>query len=233
MRRIGLLAPMKPELRPLARRLGATSRGAPPGFVTARADRTRYFATVTTMGTAAAAAATERLLALGDVDHVVVCGIAGGISPDVHIGDVLVPETVLDVRTGDELVTAPLGNATRAGTIATSDELLFAEEIASRLGTRGLLAIDMESAGVGRACNAHGVPWTVFRGVSDHLADREVDDAIFRLAKPDGSGNMGAVLKFVVTQPSRVPSLVRLGRGMTLAADRAAEAALRACGEAP
>lgn len=221
---------MRPELRPLARRLGAIPMpDGPTGVLTATVGTTEFFSTVTGMGTANAAAATERILALGGIDHIVIAGIAGGVSSAVHIGDLVIPEVVVDAVSGTEYHPAPLGNAQRSGTIVVSDELLLADEMAARYGDRDILAIEMESSGVASVCDARGIPWTVFRGISDHLADHEVDHEVFALGKPDGTANVPAVLRFLITKPWRVPRLARLNRGMQLAAERASSAAVSAC----
>jgi len=229
-RRIGMLAPMRPELKPLVRRLGAQPVPAgPPDVFTATIGTTECVVTVTGMGTAAAAAAAERLLATGPIDHMVIAGIAGGVSADVRIGDLVVPELVIDARSGTEHLTAPLGTAARAGTIVVSDDLLLADDLAARYGDRDVLAIEMESSGVAAFCEPRGIPWTVFRGISDHLNDHSVDHQILGLAKPDGTANVSALLRFLVTKPWQVPRLARLGKGMNLAANRAANAAVDAC----
>src|SRR5580765_1669867 len=117
-RRIGFLAPMKPELRPLVEMLSLQrdAGDGPPVYRRTIGD-TVVIATLTLIGTKPAAEATERLLRLDDIDHVVVVGIAGGVPPTTKLGDVLVPEVVVDAATGNEYRASPLGDTVAAGRI--------------------------------------------------------------------------------------------------------------------
>jgi adenosylhomocysteine nucleosidase len=232
LRRVALLAPMRQELRPLVRPLGLAR---PPGgdLLVGSADGVEVVATTTGMGTRAAARAAERVLDAGPVDHLVVVGIAGGIGPSVAIGDLVVPERVIDLASGSEHRPAPLGSVAPRGALATSDELLVDPEAAARLARRGVVAIDMETAAVAAVCERRGCPWSVFRAISDRADDGTTDAAVLGLAGPDGSPNLGALLRFLARRPWRVAQLVRLAGGMhraTRAAAAAAVAALRAGG---
>ena len=99
--RVGLLAPMTHELAPLVTMLGLEPRSDDPYTLhDATVDGVAFVATMTGIGMGAATDATHRLLDDGDVDYVIVIGIAGGIEPGQEIGDVLVPEAVLHSGTG-------------------------------------------------------------------------------------------------------------------------------------
>ena len=226
--RVAFLAPMQPELRPLVRPLSLKARPGGGGLYAGRAGAFEVVATVSGIGTGAAARATERLLRDGRVDHLVVVGIAGGIGPSVAIGDLVVPERVLDLASGREYTPARLGDATPRGLLATSGVLITELREIARLEARGAVAIDMETAAVAAVCEERGCPWSVFRGISDRADGGGADGDILRLAGPDGRGDLPAVARFVLTRPWRIPELVRLGRGMGLATKRAASAALRA-----
>jgi adenosylhomocysteine nucleosidase len=92
-----------------------------------------------------------------------------------------------------------------------------------------VVALDMETAAIGAVCQERGCPWSVFRTISDRSSDGLVDDAVFRLARPDGSPKLPAVARLVARQPRRIPDLVRLGRDVRVATQSAAAAAIRAC----
>jgi adenosylhomocysteine nucleosidase len=226
--RVALLAPMQPELRPLVRPLSLASAPGGGGLYTGRGRTCDVLAVVSGIGTAAAARATERLLGAAPVRHLLVVGIAGGIGPSVAVGDLVVPERVLDLDSGRELRPAPLGDAVPRGLLATSGALITDLRRIADLEARGAVAIDMETAAVGAVCEGHGCPWSVFRGISDRADGGGADEDILRLAGPDGRGDFAAVARFLLTRPWRIPELVRLGRGMSVATRRAADAALRA-----
>ncbi len=232
--RIGMLAPMPSELRPLVRNLRlrhadeAIGRKAYEGRL-GPADIT---AALTGMGTVAAAEATRRMLDARDVDHMVVVGIAGGIDDSLAIGEVVVPKTVIDGVTGTEYRPDPLGETPSDRALHTSDEFIVDPERLAALRARGVVALDMETAAIGAVCQERGCPWSVFRAISDRSSDGLVDDAMFHVSRPDGSPNLQAVARLVARQPRRIPDLVRLGRDARVAMQSAAAVAIRACSKA-
>jgi adenosylhomocysteine nucleosidase len=227
VRHVAMLAPMRPELRPLVKAAGlhrvdgdgdAVYRGSVAGA--------QITAMMTGIGTAAATRVTHAVLDLGPCDHVIVVGIAGGVDPTLDIGDVVVPERAVDRATGREFRSAPLGGAIARGSLITSDELISDPTAQARLAEDGYAAIDMETAAIAAVCEQHGLTWSAFRGISDHGADDGIDDSVLGLSKPDGTADMAAVAKFVATRPWRVPNLARLGRNMQKAVDAAVASAL-------
>ncbi len=227
-RLVGLLAPMTSELRPVVR-AGGLRRAAGAHAHEGSIDGTRLVAALAGIGFAAATAATERLLDDHAPDHVVVVGIAGGVAADLAIGDLIVPDLVVDGVAGTEYRPAPLGTLGAAGTIASYDGLTTEPEEIARLIDAGVLALDMESSAVAAVCDRRGVAWSVVRSISDRVGTDPVDDAVLGLARSDGSPDLGAVARFVVTHPTRLPGLVRLGRYSARAANAAAAAAIRGC----
>jgi adenosylhomocysteine nucleosidase len=225
-RRLGFLAPMKPELRPLVQMLSLQrdAGDGPPTYRKTFGD-TSVVATLTLIGMKAAASATERLLNNDDIDHVVVVGIAGGLPSSTKLGDVVVPEAVVDAATGKEYSAAPLGNTVMKGRVRTSDDL---NVDARDLVADGIDACDMETAAVAAVCDAKGVSWTAFRAISD-LVGGPVDDSVLALANPDGTGNLWAAAKYLLPRPWKIPGVIGLARGANVATKAAATAAIQAC----
>ena len=219
---------MQPELRPLAKAVSLERRQVGDRVVHAgRVGDDEILATITTMGTEAATATAEFVVRELDADHVALIGIAGGLGADVQIGDLLVPEVVVDYDTGHQTHPTPLAGAVAKGRLMTSGELILDYDILRSLAADGAAAIDMETSAVGAVCEREGVPWSVFRGISDHIRDGLIDNSVSSLAKPDGSANVGAVLKFLVRRPWRIPRLAKLGKDMNTAATVAAKALVR------
>jgi adenosylhomocysteine nucleosidase len=226
-RRVGVLAPMRHELRPLMRPLALRRTGAgPDALYTGGVGRVEVVATITRMGTRAAAQAAERVLDSGKLDHMLVVGIAGGIGPSLKVGDLMVPERVLDLSTGAEHRPARLGAAAPRGTLATADGLIVDPVFFAGLEQRGVIAIDMETSAVAAVCEQRGCPWSVFRAISDRAGDPAIDAAVFGLATPDGGPDLAAIARFVLTRPWRLPRLAKLGRDMRVATQVAADAAV-------
>ena len=127
-------------------------------------------ATTTGIGTALATSATERL-GLGDFDRVMVVGIAGGVGPSVGIGDIVIPEVVVDGPSGNEYRPAPIDGPTPRGSIVTSDDFIVDPERLAQLIANGVIAVDMETGSVAAVCAQRGIPWSTVRAISDRAED--------------------------------------------------------------
>jgi adenosylhomocysteine nucleosidase len=229
LRRALVLAPMTSELRPVVKYAKAR-RSMVDGLrvYLGQAGDTEVVVTQIGVGPTSAQRVTERALAAFSVDHVVVSGIAGGLHPQLTIGTVIVPESVLDVGSGRRYESAPMDGVERKGLIATADHLIMDETRLAELEALGVVAMEMESAGVAAACEAAGVPWTTFRVISDRPDDGLTDDTIMSLLRPDGTSDVPAAIRLMLLHPSRIRGMARLGRDSTKAASKAAHSALGA-----
>ena len=227
--RVAILAPMGSELRPMVGALSLKrSASGDRSFLAGRLGRIEIVATTTGIGTKAAALAAERILDSGPIRHLVVVGVAGGIGPSVDVGDLVVPQLVIDLSTGAEYRPSILGNAKPRGKLATSDELVSDPAQAARLERQSVIAVDMETAAIAAVCERRRCPWSVFRAISDRADDGSTDPAVFGLAGPHGEPRLGAVARFVLANPKRIPQLARLAQGLSLATNVAATAAVNA-----
>ena len=227
--RVALLAPMRQELAPLVRKLGLRPSDADPSLRVGTAGGVEVVASLTGIGMAAAAKAAERMLDARPIDHVMVVGIAGGVDAAQPIGALIAPEVVVDGGSGREYRPAQVGDVPPRGRLVSSDDFVTGLDEAARLLREGVVGLDMETAAVAAVCERRGTPWSVFRAISDRATDGTTDAGVLALAGPDGSGNPGAVARYLLARPWRIVRLARLARGSRLAAENAAAAAARAC----
>jgi adenosylhomocysteine nucleosidase len=230
---IAFVCAMPMELRPLTRRIGLrrTELGGGRAHAGNLAGRD-VVAMVTGMGTRLAAAGMDRLLGAVTPACVVVVGITGAVDDETSIGTVVLPDRVVDAATGREHHHALLGPGTTSGVMWTTDVITPAHELPA-LRARGVVSLDMETAAIAWACERRGVPWTVFRAISDRATDGSVDEEVLRLSRQDGRPDPVAVARYLVRHPARVPGLVRIGQGAKLASERAADAAIAAVCSSP
>ena len=221
---------MPMELTPVVEKMGLTETTV--GDVTMHAGKLGdrdVVAIVTGMGLDYATDGTTKLLDALPVAHVVVVGITGGVENETPIGTLVLPETVVHSQTGAEYRPTPLGGGTHAGKMYTAVGISCDTDIAA-LREQGVVGLDMETAAIAHLCDERGIPWSVFRVISDR-PDSGIDEELFKTSNMDGTPNEAALKAYFEKHPDRLESLAKLGEGATLAADTAAEAAIRACSE--
>jgi adenosylhomocysteine nucleosidase len=217
---------MQPELKAIVKSFGLQSASGDPVFShTGSAGDWSVASLVTGMGPALAREATQRALATGPFDHVMVIGIAGGLDPDLPVGSLMVPSRVQLYPDGPEYRTHPIAPREASGGLMTTDGLFDDDDIWRPILERGFGAVDMEAAGVAEVCEAAGVDWSVYRGISDRPDEHIVDQGVFSLSKPDGSADPVALAKYLARDPRRAKALAHLNRCMQAAAKSAADAA--------
>jgi len=220
---------MVPELRPLVRALSlAPARIGEVAGHRGSAGGREVIAAVTTMGTRAARDVAGRVLDAAPTDHLIVVGVCGAVDPALAIGALIAPAEVRDEATGACHRPVALDATPRHGTLLTTDVLHSDPVAVAALARTGVVALDMETAAIAAACEQRGVPWSVYRAVSDRAGDPEVDAELLAMTRPDGTADPRAVLRFVARHPRRIPKLVRLGRGLSLAVRRTTAATLTA-----
>lgn len=225
---IAFVCAMPMELRPLTKRLGLRRHdiAGMPARV-GSLDGRDVVAIVTGMGTDLATRGTDRLLAVTAPQRVVVVGITGAVENETPIGTLVLPEVVVNSETGSEHRPTQIGDVEHRGTMWTTNVITPPDALPS-LRARGVVALDMETAAIAASCERRGIPWSVFRAISDRASDGTIDDEIFGLSHQDGTPNVRAIAHFVLRHPNRIPRMASLARGAKLATERAAEAAIEA-----
>lgn len=230
--RVGMLAPMQVEIQPIVEQLALEDEGDGTSY-RGHAGDVEVVAMLTNIGMAAGADAAQRVLAQ-DVHWVMVVGVAGGVDHQgVKIGDVVVPEVVLDRATGSTYRPTAVGDIAPRGIVSCGDELITDPEAIGKMEKDGVVAVEMESAAIAPVCEEAGVPWSVFRGISDFADAGLVDAALFAMTNVDGSADPDAMKRYLAENPARAQVLAQLARDTTLAVNNAAAAAIRACATLP
>jgi len=231
---IAFVCAMPMELSPLKRRLSLekTRVGSLDAHVGELAG-CPVVAIVTGMGTSLATRGVERLLEAMEVTRVVVVGITGAVEDETPIGSLILPEVVVDGASGAEFRPARLGHGSPEGKMWTSDHLITDPAVISGLRSEGVVSLDMETAAIARVCDRRGIPWSVFRSISDRATDGGVDEEVFHLSNQDGTPNAKAIASYVLRRPGRLPAMARMAKAAKLATERAADAALGALAASP
>src|SRR5262249_13828388 len=142
---------------------------------------------------------------------------------------VVVPEAIYCRETGKTYRTHPIGDITPHGTISCGNELMSDPGTIAEMRANGIMAVEMESSAVAPVCEDAGMPWSVFRGISDFADEGLVDDELFSMTRPDGTSDPEVIKRYLEQHPDKVDVLMRLGADTQKATHAAAAAAIAAC----
>ncbi len=142
------------------------------------------------VGKARAAACAQTLVDVHRVESIIMCGVAGGLSPTLKIGDIVISRQVVEYRgdtrnmDADEISLVPddalvylakqacaetvRENRCVTGTILTCDRPILSRRARRQAGQLYRAdCVEMEGAAVARVCAEHNVPFVVIRAISD------------------------------------------------------------------
>ncbi|HTE19265.1 MAG TPA: hypothetical protein VK689_12900 [Armatimonadota bacterium] len=225
-RRIALLYAVRQELAPMARVLRPSREKAPalryyPQFF-GEVGGAQVLLAAGGVGARRAAEAADELLQAWTPDLLLMTGVAGALSPELQVGDVIVGDAV---ETGDARLVPSLvpsgDNSTAgvtAGTLLSIDRVLVTPEEKHAAAGNGALAVEMETAAVAGVAGARSVPWAAVRAVSDTASEGLPLD-FNRLRDPEGDLPTSRVALAALAQPSSIPGLLRLGRNTSTASE--------------
>ncbi len=154
---------------------------------------------------------------------VLTCGFAGGLNPDLKLGDVVFESGKRKAESGNLEVRflaagAKPVNFFCADRIATT----VAEKKKLRAET-GADAVEMESAAIHAVCAEHGIPCATVRVISD-TADEDLPLDFNALAKGDKSLDYGKLFLAIAKSPGKIGALMRLQKKTKFAAAQLAAA---------
>ncbi len=146
-------------------------------------------------------------------------GVAGALSPDLSVGDLLISRRIRD-SAGDApppdatLAALALGIAgTAAGTLVTVErpEVLASGKVAlgAAQNSADPAAADMESAAWARAAASHGVSYLVVRAISDR-ASEDLPEYLSRCVGRNGGIHRPTVILRALSRPATIPALLRM-----------------------
>jgi nucleoside phosphorylase len=151
-------------------------------------------------------------------DLVLTCGFAGGLNPDLKIGDV-----VIEIRNSKFEFRNLLAAGARLAKFYCADRIAttVAEKAALREQT-GADAVEMESAAIHAVCAEKNIPCVTLRVISD-TAHEDLPLDFNALAKPDRSVDFGKLAWAIAKSPGKIPQLMALQKKTRLAAQELAK----------
>jgi len=126
------------------------------------------------IGPEAGRRAAEAAIATYSPQLLISAGVAGGLTPDLRVGETIFPATVIDAgdssRHETAIKAAPIGSTSLAKTILVSYPEIASAEQKQKLGkTYGAHAVDMEGAAISIAALKHNLPFVAIKSISDDV----------------------------------------------------------------
>jgi adenosylhomocysteine nucleosidase len=181
------------------------------------------------------ALSAARRLADEGASALAVTGVAGGLSPGIKTGDLIIAETVLEkedekkdrIWNTDTLYTDLVRKALVAegltahpGILISTTQPVFTTQTKRYFYRRHqALAVDMESAGVAHAAEEAGLPFFILRAVCDTFEEYVPPD-FFACIDPNGDVRLPVLFRRLWLSPSSIVALLRMRKkfGIALAA---------------
>ena len=154
---------------------------------------------------------------------VLTCGFAGGLNPDLKLGDVVFEIGNRKSEIGNQLIAAGAKPAkfVCADRVATT----VAEKKKLRDET-GADAVEMESSAIHAVCRERGIPCVTVRVISD-TAGEDLPLDFNALAKPDKNLDFGKLAWAIAKSPGKIGALMELQKKTKFAAERLAEVLIK------
>jgi len=182
------------------------------------AHRPGVFTIIVGIGRANAEKSLRAWLAAELPDLVLTCGFAGGLNPDLKLGDVVFELPIAN----PPLTTRLLAAGAKPATIYCADRIAttVAEKKSLRFSTSAD-AVEMESAAIHAVCAEYDIPCATVRVISD-TAHEDLPLDFNKLSKPDKSIHFGKLFLAIAKSPKKIPQLMQLQKKTKFAAERLA-----------
>ncbi|HXB56073.1 MAG TPA: hypothetical protein VN461_14915 [Vicinamibacteria bacterium] len=219
---LGIVTALPEELAPLRRRAAnvRATRARSSRFLLGDLAGKPVVMTCTGVGQRRADRGARALLDAFSVRGLLGAGVAGGLSPGLGAGEILVGDPVRD---SSGAVGAPDASwveralrsegAPRRATLVTVDELLWSAEGKASLwrtcSPAQPAAVDLESAAWARVAAEKGIPYLIVRSVLDR-AEENLPEILARCQDPDGGLSRAKVVRQALLRPRLVSDLIAL-----------------------
>jgi nucleoside phosphorylase len=156
-------------------------------------------------------------------------GMAGSLSPELRIGDVVIAREARAAGESFDASQSPIFQIAEQmkdvsfGVAITVDEIVGEAQakrrLAERLGKNDLCWVDMESAAIAALCERLKIPYLIARCISDAF-DEDLPLDFNRCREADGRVSPRKVMQAALLKPRAFKRLIELKRRSDVCADR-------------
>jgi len=197
-RRILVVAAVRQELADFFKSHQLNSSGVPLGLATSFNSGPVDFL-VTGMGSKRAYKKVCQALTAQQYKGVIMTGFAGGLTPGLNVGDLVMPSEVVDLvskqRFKPSMHNRGLSGAASVGKWLTADQPIAEVHQKKQMGASfKAQSVDMETSAVAQAAREFSVPWTALRVILDPMETclevRSWPDALSAIVHPGRWGQL-------------------------------------------
>jgi adenosylhomocysteine nucleosidase len=158
-------------------------------------------------------------------------GFAGGLSPQVKIGDLVIGRTVRHSGSSDPFLiecakSITTGYPSHVAVAVTADQVMWQakskEALASSLEAGEIGFVDMESTAIAEVCAKRDVPFLIARYITDAV-DEDLPLDFNKYRDTDGRVDPNKVMRAALLKPSSIGGLLELRKRSKLCAARMSE----------
>lgn len=164
----------------------------------------------------AAARRFEELLYLSSSkpERVILAGLAGGLNPELEVGDVLAQgEVVAGVR---------------RGVVFTADEIVDTSEKKCELGEKtGADCVDLETGPIAEVCERRGIAFVSLRVISDIAAENLPMPGYVLVNPAKMKPSVCGICRYLMSRPLKIPAFARMVRNARLARERLSDCLMK------
>jgi nucleoside phosphorylase len=166
-----------------------------------------------------------KFLANQQFDFLISTGFAGSLKHELRVNDLLVAKNFSTV----DLKHASLSNVSiHAANMLTVPALIDSSEERERIAREsGASAVDMETEFIARACAVHGIPLLALRVITDTPTQPFPAPPRVLFDIQQQRTHIGALAKFFLAHPGRMPDLVQFARRISQARNTLSKALVR------
>jgi adenosylhomocysteine nucleosidase len=195
---------------------------------------------ITGIGRQNAEKSLREFLATHSPELVLTCGFAGGLNPNLKLGDVVfeltdrrgeLHEPQTEKESGTR-VTHPSESSPRREKLSAAGakpvKFFCADRIATTVDEKkklraetGADAVEMESAAIHAICRERGIPCATVRGISD-TASEDLPLDFNQLTKPDRNLDFSKLAWTIAKSPGKIGALLKLQKKTRFAAEKLA-----------
>jgi adenosylhomocysteine nucleosidase len=192
---------------------------------------------ITGIGRKNAEKSAREFLATNSPELVLTCGFAGGLNPDLKLGEVVF-ETSIPSSSRRESAQTEIGNQLEPTHVGCYEQLVAAgakpakffctDRIATTVAEKkklraetGADAVEMESEAIHAICRKRGIPCATVRVILD-TANEDLPLDFNQLAKPDMSLDYSKLALAILKSPGKIGALLKLQKQTRFAAEQLA-----------